>query len=452
MKKLLLLPGLLLGIALFWYMSQSKPGPEKTQIRERAKPVRIIPAPQVILIPIAVGNGYVQPERTWKAVAEVAGKIVDFNPDLQQGAFVAKGDLLVSIAPEQSQLALQEIEAEIQKLQAQIEELNQKKTDTQRQLEVEKRSLDIYKNELDRKKKLFDGGIISRSDLNREEQNLLTQKNTVENYKGILNQLPSEHRALKASLRALKTRSQDARITLKKTVIKAPFDSRVAEVNIQQGQAANAGQVLVTLDSVGTSEVLVQISRHYMKNLIPKSLKRPIDIQNLKSLSRGDVKGRLGLKAIVRLEMGGRMAEWEGRFSRFGETDIKTGSIGVYVAVDNPYQKIQPGKKPPLQKNMYVEVELRGKPRGQTIVIPRSAVHQKEVYIVNKQNRLEKKTIEIDFQQGNLISVKSGIRPNENIIISDLVPAISGMLLKPQTDEATLSKIIKEATGSETVN
>ena len=152
MKKLLLLPGLLLGVALFWYMSQNKPGPEKTQIRERAKPVRIIPAPQVILIPIAVGNGYVQLERTWKAVAEVTGRIVDFNPDLQQGAFVAKGDLLISIAPEQSQLALQEIQAEIQKLQAKIEELDQKKADTQRQLEVEKRSLDIYRNELDRKK------------------------------------------------------------------------------------------------------------------------------------------------------------------------------------------------------------------------------------------------------------------------------------------------------------
>lgn len=451
MKKLLLLPGLLLGIAVFWYMSQSRTGPEKTQIQERAKPVRVIPAPKVILVPIAVGNGYVQPERTWKAVAEVAGRIVDFNPDLQQGAFVAKGDLLVSIAPEQSQLALQEIQAEIQKLQAQIEELDQKKADTQRQLDVEKRSLDIYKNELARKQKLFEGGIISRSNLNREEQNFLTQKNTVENYKGILNQLPSERRALKASLRALKTRSQDARITLKKTVIKAPFDSRVAEVNIQRGQAANAGQTLVSLDSVKTSEILVQVSRHYMKNLIPRNLKRPVDIQNLKGLSRGDVQGMLGLKAIVRLEMGGRMAEWEGRFARFGETDIKTGSIGVYIAVDNPFQKIQPGEKPPLQKNMYVEVELRGKPRDQTIVIPRSAVHEGQIYIATEDNRLEKRTIEIDFQQGNLISVKSGIRPNEKIIISDLIPAISGMLLKPQTDEATLSKIIKEATGSETV-
>jgi len=451
MKKLLLLPGLVLGIAIFWYMSQIKIGPEKTQTQERAKPVRFIPAPKVVLIPIAVGNGYVQPERTWKAVAEVAGKIVDFNPDLQQGAFVAKGDLLVSIAPEQSQLALQEIQAEIQKLQAQIEELDQKKADTQRKLEVEKRSLEIYKNELERKQKLFKGGIISRSDLNREEQNLLTQKNTVESYKGILNQMPSERRALKASLRALQTRSQDARITLKKTVIKAPFDSRVAEVNIQRGQAANAGQTLVTLDSVGTSEVLVQVSRHYMKNLIPRNLGKTIEIQSLKNLSRGDVQGMLGLKAIVRLEMGGRMAEWEGRFARFGETDIKTGSIGVYIAVDNPFQKIQPGKKPPLQKNMYVEVELRGKPSDHTIVIPRSAVHQGQIYIANEKDRLEKRTIEIDFQQGNLVSVKSGIPPNERIIISDLVPAISGMLLKPQKDEIILAKIIKEATGSKTV-
>jgi len=448
MKKLLVLPGLILGIAVFWYMSQTRSGPQKAPVQERAKPVRVIPAPKVLLIPIAVGNGYVQPEKTWKAVAEVAGRIVDFNPDLLQGAFVAKGDLLISIAPEQSQLALQELEAEIQKTQAQIEELDQKKADTQRKLEVEIRSLEISNNELERKQKLYKDGIISRSDLNREEQNLLTQKNTVENYKGILNQLPSERRALKASLRAIQTRSADARITLKKTVIKAPFDSRVAEVNIQRGQAATSGQVLVTLDSVGTSEVLVQVSRHYMKNLIPQNLKKPIDIENLKRLSRGDVQGMLGLKAIVRLEMGGRMAEWEGRFARFGETDIKTGSIGVFVAVDNPYQKIQPGKKPPLQKNMYVEVELRGKPRRKTIALPRSAVHQGKIYIANDQNRLEKKSIQIDFQQGNLVSVHSGIQPDEKVVISDLVPAIDGMLLEPQLDEATLSKILKEATGS----
>jgi hypothetical protein len=63
----------------------------------------------------------------------------------------------------------------------------------------------------------------------------------------------------------------------------------------------------------------------------------------------------------------------------------------------------------------------------------------------------EKRTIEVHFQQGNLVSVKSGIRPNEKVVISDLVPAITGMLLQPQVDEATLSKIIKEATGSETV-
>lgn len=100
---------------------------------------------------------------------------------------------------------------------------------------------------------------------------------------------------------------------------------------------------------------------------------------------------------------------------------------------------------------MYVEVELRGKARNQTIVIPRSAIHEGQVYVANDKNRLEKKRIEIDFQQRNLISVKSGIQANERIIISDLVPAINGMLLKPQTDQAALSKIIKEATSSETV-
>lgn len=132
---------------------------------------------------------------------------------MKKGAFIAKGEELLRIEPAQSRLAVEEVAAEIQQIEAQV-------------------------GELDRKNRLFAEGIISKSSLDQEKQRLLVQKNTVENYKGILNRLSSERRALLATLAARKSRQEDARLNLGKTVIKAPFDSRLSEVNVEIGQAA----------------------------------------------------------------------------------------------------------------------------------------------------------------------------------------------------------------------
>jgi membrane fusion protein, multidrug efflux system len=183
-----------------------------------------------------------------------------------------------------------------------------------------------------------------------------------------------------------------------------------------------------------------------LKNLIAHSPNNPMDLETFKNITRGDAKQFLGFKALVSMDLQGQKIRWKARFSRMAETDPKTGAIGVVVAVDDPYLKTQPGRRPPLQKNMYCEVELFGKPLPQSIVVPRSALHENSVYLVNSENRLEKRQVTTGFYQGNLATILSGIQSGEQLVVSDLIPAIDGMLLKPQVDEKLLSSLVAEAT------
>jgi multidrug efflux pump subunit AcrA (membrane-fusion protein) len=145
-----------------------------------------------------------------------------------------------------------------------------------------------------------------------------------------------------------------------------------------------------------------------MRNLITQSERS----FNVEQFTMENLRNFLGFGAVVRLTIGGQIVEWQARFARMSETlDPETRTVGVYVAVDHPYQKVRPGQRPPLLKNMYCEVELRGKPRPESIIIPRSALHQNIVYVATSENRLERKEVIVDYTSGNLVSLRD-IRHN----------------------------------------
>jgi len=440
-KKLLILPGIILGVGALFFLSKTKQEPKRAEVIERSKAVKAVNVQQMDFIPRAVGYGYVQPEKVWEAVAEVKGKIVKIHPNLKKGVFLKKGEFLFRIEPETSRLAVEGIEADILNIQAQIGKIDQNLDDTERQRKIEDNSLDINKSELDRKQKLFDEGIISKSELDKEKQRLLVQKNVVENFKGTINRLPSERRALMANFASQKAKLKDARINVGKTEIFAQFDSRVSKVDVELGQAVSVGEILATADSVAVAEINAQIPRYQLRNLILKDTNASITIESLRNITDGDQGNYLNFGAIVRIDPQGKPIEWPARFSRFTEIDPKTGTIGVVVSVDDPYLTAQPGIRPPLQKNFFCEVEIFAKPLPNSIVIPRSSIHENFVYRITADDRLEKKEVKIDFFQGNVAVIKSGIEPGDKIIVSDVIPAIEGMLLSVHMDNSFIASM-----------
>jgi hypothetical protein len=102
-----------------------------------------------------------------------------------------------------------------------------------------------------------------------------------------------------------------------------------------------------------------------------------------------------------------------------------------------------------LLKGLFVEVELRGRPRVDRLVIPRVALHGDRVYLVDKDNRLEKRAIEVGLLESEFLTVSAGLQAGEQVVISDLAPAIDGMLLAPVLDQDAQARLIREAQAGE---
>ena len=154
----------------------------------------------------------------------------------------------------------------------------------------------------------------------------------------------------------------------------------------------------------------------------------------------------------VRFRSGDFSAEWEGWVARLREQlDPRTRMIGLVVAVDNPYEKAIPGKRPPLVQGMYCEVELRGAVRPKRVILPRSALHDGHLYLVGSDRRLRRRKVEIEFLQSQFACLHSGVEGGETLVVSDFAPAIEGLLVEPVTDDAVLRRLIVEARGEGSV-
>lgn len=447
-KKLLILPPLLIGIAVLALVSNKAPAPEQAPPGETATNVRVIDVPEVTLVPRALGYGNVQPGTVWEAVAEVSGQVVEIHRQLKKGAILGKGEVLVRIDPTQYELAIAQIQASIRSVQAQLAELEVKGSNTRASLEIDQRSLDLSLKDLGRKRKLLVNKTVAQAAVDEEERNVLARRQTMQSLKNVLNLIPTERQALAAQLALNQAQLEAARLDLERTTITAPFDCRIAEVNVERTQYASQGKVLAVADSIDVSEVAAQVPLGKLINLIPRGGKVPFHaaaiMENLPQL--------LSLTAVVRLGSGAVNAEWQARFTRISDTiDPKTRTVGIIVAVDDPYRQAVPGVRPPLSKNMFVEVELRGRPRPNQLVAPRAALHGEQVYVVNGENRLEKRAVKIAFEQTNFAVIESGIKAGERIVVSDPIPAIDGMKLEPTNDEQALRALIAEAGGEGTV-
>ena len=443
-RKLLIIPAMAIGVLVLILVVKFKQPPEQLQIQERPRAVRVIPAPEVAVVPRAVGYGTAKPGQTWEAVAEVGGKVVEIHPELKKGSLLRKDEVLLRIDPAEYGLAKIRAQADVETLDAQLKELKQKEKNIRHSLDVEKRSLVLSKKELERKQNLWGDRHISKSELDQEEKRVLAQQNAVQNFQNTLNLIPTQQKALLAKIDSSKAQLKDTGLDIAKTTIKAPFDCRIAEVNVELAQYVAPGKVLVRADNTGFVEILAQIPIYTFKNLLGQE-EIPL---TTRQFTMEKIREFLGLGALVRLDLGGKAVEWKARFARISETlDPQTRTLGVYVAVDDPYRKIRPGEKPPLLKNMYCEVELKGKPRPKTVIIPRAALHEGIVYVVSPENRLERRKIDPEFAQGNFISIKNRPGLRYRVIVTDVIPAIEGMLLKPQTDEELLTSLIAEALG-----
>ncbi len=421
-----IIPPILIGILALAFLKDNKTAPVKVEAEPPARLVRTVLAQRVDLRPMAEGYGVVQPARVWTAVAQVSGRVVEMHPRLRNGEILLAGALLFRLDPVDYELALAQLQAESAELK--VQEQN-----TQDLLAIEQRNLTLAQREAQRLKDLANQGTSSRSQADEAERSVLASRASVQTLKNTLALLPSQRAVLAAKL-------AQAKRDLDNTQVKAPFNLRIASLDMEIDQYITKGQKLFAGDDVDRAEVIAQIPISPLRHLFLGHT-----APNLTSLS-SSLAEYADIQSVIEMDMGGHVAEWQAEFVRFTDNiDDKTRTMGAVVALDKPFDKIIPGRRPPLSKGMFVKVRLLGRIQPDQLVVPRNAIRDGKIMLINPASRLSIRPIEVLYHQNDLSVIASGLEPGQPVVASDLVPAITGMRLRGQHDEKLQQQLMHSA-------
>jgi RND family efflux transporter MFP subunit len=451
MEKLLKKPFMLLVVAIIGLliavmMVRYKAPLQHSGSEMPSRTVEVITVKQIPFRASVTAYGTVEPSILLEGMAEVSGKASYIHPQLKKGNSLPAGTTVVRIDPEDYQVTLKQTQADLAANKASLKQLQEEDKTTRRSLELAKRNLEVGEQELARIQGVFDKGLIARSTLDAEEQTVLQLKQQVEETQGQLNTFASRKASINAQIDRATQQVKGQQTTLGRTEIKLPFDARIGEVSIEKGEFVSIGTPLFEALDVKGVEINAQLPILHMRALV--SHLRDSDLDGNMARNTQEVLKSLNLTARARLVGGMPDAIWEARVLRLSESiDPTRRTLGIVVGIENPYGKVIPGKRPPLLKGMYTAVEFFG-PEREALVIPRKAVHQGRVYVVGKENRLAIKPVELQFQQGDLAVISSGIEEGDQIIINDLIPVIEGMPLEPTFAAEYAETLMELAAGS----
>ena len=422
---LLVAAGLATGAGLAWWLGSIGQSPERVVRHESVQAARVVKVPAVDVRPVAKGYGVAKPGVTWQAVNRVAGTVVYRAADLTDASIVAAGTRLVSIDPTDYELAIAESEAQIAALEAERDQIEADRTNLENLLGIERDRLALAERDLKRIRTLQEQGTASAARLDEQESQTLNARKAVQELDNQLAVLPSRRNRLDAEVRQAESRLERARRDLTHTTITAPIDMRVSEVDVDLEEYIPVGHKLLSGDGIAVAEVPAQIRIEAFRRLVG-SLPISGDADLLSE--RIDL---ASIDARVRLLASGG-GEWPGRIARIESgLDPQIRTVQVVVAVDEPYRNAAPPERPPLVRNMHVEVVLTGRPLPGMAVVPAAAIHEGNVYVLDGENRLNLRAVEIAFRQNGLAIVRDGLAGGELVVIDDLVPAIAGMAIDP---------------------
>src|SRR5690554_1491098 len=443
-RGLVVLAGLAVGVALLAFFVANRQVPERSDTPSPPAAVAVIEARPLAFLLEARGHGVARPAEIWQAVANVSGRVVERHPSLESGTLLRGGTPLLALDPSRYELAIAEAEAELASLAGELAQLAAEEENTDRLLALERQALALAEQELSRIERLAASGSVSTSQRDAQRRSTLGQRQAVASLENGLALLPARREVLEAQRERAAVRLAQARRDLADTRFEAPYDLRLAEVDVELHQFVSAGQRLFEADSLAAAEVEAHIPFSMMRRLLgavfPEDLP-PGSLDLGERLDLGVIEAELAL-------VGAPGVGWEGRVVRVASgLDPATRAVRVVVRVDHPWRDARPPDHPPLQRDMYTRVRLSAGAPEAAMVVPASALRRGELYLADGEDRLVRRPVSVAFEQGGLAVIEAGLAPGERVILDDLQPAIEGMALAVRRDEAAEARLAARARG-----
>lgn len=269
----------------------------------------------------------------------------------------------------------------------------------------------------------------ARAALSRAEATLQSVKARYERYQELIkvnaiskqefDDVKSQYEQALSEIEALKAQVRNAQINLGYTKITAPISGRIGKSNVTEG-------ALVTAYQSQELTRIQQLDPIYVD--IPQSTKELRELE--KRLEEGRLKyaGKEQNKVKLILE-DGTVYPLEGTLQFKDVTvDPTTGSVTLRAIFPNPKGILLPG--------IFVRAIIREGINKQAILVPQQAVFRDTkgnpfVYIVDNENKVQIRPIQIDRAIGDRWLVSEGLQSGEQVVIEGVQRIIPGVQVKP---------------------
>lgn len=400
-----LLPLLLIAAAIgvaSWLMS-TKPQSKQRPVAEQGLLVEVQAVERGAYTVQVVAQGTVVPEQAIELSPEITGRVEWKNPELTAGGHVAAGEALVRVDRRDFELALAQRRAAVAQAEAELELEQGRKRVAEKEWALFHRK---------------DAGVPA-----------LAQREP---------QLRSVELALESARHAL----EQAKLTLARTELRAPFNAIVRQNMTEVGRLVGPAQPMAEL--VGSDLFLVEVSLALadLQWLRIPGVGQPLLTPAARTaLTTGTGAEKALAKqttlATVRQQVGGSEILRTGFVTRLlGDLDPVGRMARLLVAIRDPLglQGDKAGATElPLLLGAYVQVTLHGPELSDVVAVPRQALRQGErVYVASPDNRLEIRQVQVLRREQEHVLVRAGFSAGERLIVSAIPSAVPGMALRVQ--------------------
>ncbi|CAM3810796.1 efflux RND transporter periplasmic adaptor subunit [Arcobacter cloacae] len=222
-----------------------------------------------------------------------------------------------------------------------------------------------------------------------------------------LDELVATQKQLQAVVNASKASIKQANLDVEYTQIKATIDGKVGQNLLDVGNLVNA-----------TSTVLTKIvdSKKLYVNFNPSANEVSL-IKKYKSQDNPTVKVKLENNDSIELKGSIDFID--------NTTNQSTGTVLMRAIIENEDNIIFPGT--------FVEIKLFITDEIPVIAVHPNTLGQNQlgtfVYVVNTENKLETRQVEIQYSNEDIAIIKSGLNEGDNVVVSDITKLGNGILV-----------------------
>ncbi len=405
------------GFAVYQALSGMKKPPAETEAGERALPVTGIVLHSDDYPVTLRGYGTARARTRVSVSPEVGGLVVDIHPRLEAGEVIAKGDLLFRVDPRTYKLLLDKAATEIERLNAQIDLVRQQIENDKERLKLSRRSRELAESEYKRVKKLFDENEVgSLSGVEAAERAFTQAEEQVVALENALALYPIQLAELKVSLKGAEVNRETAALDLERTTVAAPFDARLEDVSLEEGQVVTPGQPVFTMVDDSLIEIPVSLDSREMSRWFPLGW-------NAKESNKPATLPSEGTITVTWMENPEEYS-WPGRLARTER--FRAESVTTNVVVEVP---IAPGGDALLVEGMFCEVEIPGKTARSVFRVPASAVSHDLNIRLAVENRLKTLPVKVIHRSGDEIFIRGNVKNGDIMIATRLAMPLEGSLL-----------------------